>query len=124
MDASKYRKSKWLKSTDIADGSMVVTVEHVGVERMRNSGDEEVIVKFRGLDKSLVLNGENHDALLDAFGSDSDDWLGKQVELFTKREPMARTGYAVRIRSVSGRTTAKKPVAAASDFDDDEDIPF
>jgi hypothetical protein len=125
MDTRKFRKSKWLKSSDL-DGPTVVTVESVTAEHMRNSGEDELVVKFAEFDKRLVLNGPNHDALMEVGGYDSERWIGQRVELYAKPEPMAKTGYAVRIRAAA--PPVAQPVqqgsAAADGAPFSDDIPF
>jgi hypothetical protein len=128
MDTRSFRKSKYIKSTDL-QGPTAVTIRGVAAERMRNSSDDSLVVQFAEFEKALVLNSLNHDSIADLTGTfDSDQWIGKRMELYTVPEPMARSGYAVRIRALRAQTAEQpaanpKPTAVAGAPLDDN-IPF
>jgi hypothetical protein len=128
MDSRSFRKSKYLKSTDIDGGAMVVTIRDVRAEETR-AGDETLVIFFDEYDgKQLTLNGVNNDSLTAIGSHDTDRWIGLRVELHTVIEPKAATGEAIRIRrapkAVAERSKASEKKAAAvaaegADFNDD-----
>jgi hypothetical protein len=45
-------------------------------------GKDRVVVKFVGEKKGLILNAYNSNMICDAYGDDSDGWVGRQIELY------------------------------------------
>lgn len=133
LDARQFRKSKYIKSTDITDGEMPVTIADVRAEQSR-SGENVLMIAFDEIKgKSLSLNGINIDSLTAICGThDVDKWIGRKVVLFNVIEPKAQTGESVRVRRpsvVSARAKPAKAIAAepadgesAPELSDD--IPF
>jgi hypothetical protein len=56
-----------------------LTIQLVDLETLR--GTPKLVVCFKETDKRLVLNRTNLDTLVEAFGDDTDKWIGKKIQL-------------------------------------------
>ncbi len=77
-------ESKYLKQSDVDD---VVTVSIHSLKKVNVARDDEDpeyrwTIKFAEYPKPMVLNVTNLKRLAKALGDDSDEWLGKQVQLY------------------------------------------
>jgi hypothetical protein len=107
--------SKWLKASDLGDEPQVVTIKDVDTEKMAD-GESKPVVYFKGSNKGLILNVTNGRILADLFGSDTDDWCGKQIALVASTTDFqGRLVDCIRLRGVKPRSAAKPTFA-----DDDE----
>ena len=105
------KQSDYLKAADLKGREVTVVIDGVGVKKF-NDG-EKPFISFRGKEKGVILNKTNGGRIMDAFGSDSEDWIEKEVILYPEKVPYEGSMVdAIRVRI---------PVDAASD---DEDIPF
>ncbi len=90
MDMTKYAgsESDWLKAADIKGKNVSVVIESVGEihfdAKEGQSAQDKATLKFQGKDKGVVLNATNTNTLIEAYGADSDGWVGKEVGLNTK----------------------------------------
>jgi hypothetical protein len=112
--------SKWMKASDLGDEPQILTIKDVDIEKM-NDGETKPVVYFKGSTKGLVLNVTNGRVLADLYGSDTDDWVGKQISLVTSRTDFqGRQVDCIRLQPVKAKRAAVKPA-----FDDsDDDIVF
>jgi hypothetical protein len=124
-------ESKYLKQSDVPD-HVIVTVAKIGRINIAKDGDppeEKWAVRFREFKKPMLLNSTNIKLLEKACGSeDTDDWVGKEVILFTD-DSVSFGGQVVgglRIRKQQA-APARKPAPQAppddgrplADMDDD-----
>jgi len=125
--------SKYLKQADVPD-PVIVTLTKIGRINIAKEGDppeEKWAARFREFDKPMLLNSTNIKLLEKACGSDdSDDWIGKEVILYTD-DSVSFGGQVVgglRIRKQQAAPARKQPTQAPADgtpFSDmDDDIPF
>ena len=89
MDMTQYAgsESNYLKASDLGGSTPTVSINSVELlEFDDDDGSKEIkpAVGFQGKEKKLVLNKTNTEALINAFGSQSEDWQGKSVMLSTK----------------------------------------
>lgn len=97
-------ESKHLKAKDFlgkmlkAEISAVEFVEFEG--RDGSPPDKKAILLFTGKEKGLVLNGTNNETLCNAYGFDSDKWIGKSVSLTTKEYENFAPGWIVQALDV------------------------
>lgn len=84
----------WLdKSQDVEDGDTVVIAD-AGIQRDSRytnedgSAKKEYVFKVKVGDKELNarFNGKSRDALIDAFGDETKDWVGKEVTVRIKKD--------------------------------------
>jgi hypothetical protein len=125
--------SPYLKAVDVRPRRRVTIAEYAE-EWMGNPKQKKVVVYFEHLNKGLVLNKTNGRALVDAFGRDPAQHLGRVVDLV-----VARTSYqGEEVDTVRVEIPAEHPPARPSDADvnrqldaaatanrsPDDDIPF
>jgi hypothetical protein len=82
MNINEAFPSKYLKAADI-EGSPIVTI--AGIENEEVGKDKEVrpVLYFEGEDKGIILNKTNATNISKAYGYETDDWIGKQVQIGT-----------------------------------------
>lgn len=81
---SEMVPSKYLKGTDIPEPVIVTVkgVKQVNVAREDEEPEYKWVVKFTEFEKPMVLNATNIKIAERNFGSDdTDNWLGKEIEL-------------------------------------------
>lgn len=131
-------ESKYLKQADVPD-PVIVTVTKIGKVNIAKEGDppeEKWACRFREFNKPMLLNSTNIKLLEKACGSDdSDDWIGKEVILYTD-DSVSFAGQVVgglRIRKQQAAPARKPPTQAQHEpasygdapmADMDDDIPF
>src|SRR5262249_25400014 len=114
MKRNEVFPSKYLKAADLKRKSHIVTIERASYEPFKGLDGKEtlkMVLYFRGAETSLPLNVTNLDAVCDATGcSNTDDWPGKQIELYPTRTTMGGKAVdCIRIR----RPSASRPAVAA-----------
>lgn len=90
VDATRYTSSgnsDDLKAKDFVGKNMKLTIHHV--EEVTYDGDdgkkdEKLALHFAGKEKRLILNATNTGTLVEAYGSETDQWTGKEIALSTK----------------------------------------
>ena len=119
-------QSKYLKQSDVQD-PLIVTVQGVKQVNMAKEGEAPEMkwaIKFRELDKPMILNSTNIHVAAKVCGSDdTDDWKGKEIVIYT--DPNVSFGGQV-VGGLRFRGQEKAPVKAASKDSTgiDDDIPF
>ena len=81
MDATDYIPSRWLKAEDLDGKDVNVVISDVTEETIDET--KRLVVQFESLGKGLVLNKTNVRRLIEAFGNDTDNWIGKRVPIGT-----------------------------------------
>ena len=87
MKVSDLKQSNYLAQKDFADGEMTLTIDRVHEEKVGQGENQEMkyVLYFRELEKGLVLNVTNGEAIADITGSDdSEDWIGRKVILYSE----------------------------------------
>jgi hypothetical protein len=107
--------SKYLNATDVGNGTFKLTVVSIVMEKMENDGAMKPVMSFQGAQKSMPINATNWDNMAVVYGDESDNWIGKQVEMYTEatRMPNGTPTRGVRIRPVAGADTATAMQAQA-----------
>jgi hypothetical protein len=129
MDMTKYAGSQFIKFEDVRDGPWQAQIAEI----REGKYDKPEAVFATG--EVLGLNATNCRTLMRAYGSDSEDWVGKTIELYLgKVEFQGQPTDSVMVRPISQPIPAAQKAAAAvkgaierkttkSDMDDD-DIPL
>jgi len=127
MKMSDMLPSNYLKQSDF-DEPLIVTV--AGLEQKNLARDDDTpemrwVAYFKEFDKPLVLNSTNIQLMAKACKSeDTDEWIGKEVVIFTDPNVSfaGKVTGGIRIREHrKAQAAPRKPQA----IDDDEDsIPF
>lgn len=110
--------SKFLKAGDLKGQALKVKISGAKVEAMTQdaNGDQKLVIYFEGKEKGMALNKTNFKALAAGFGHDSDEWIGKEIEIFSMDvEYQGNMVPGLRLRIVK---------AATNDGEFDDDIPF
>lgn len=106
MDAqpirNKMSKSNFLKGTDIGSNREVpVTVSKVELSENKGrdgSATPQFVLHFEGKEKKLGLNVGNTDTMIMTFGPETDEWVGKEITLFTVQTQNAQGQPTLGIR--------------------------
>ena len=114
MDMNQYSgsESKYLKAADLQGKSIKVTISGVEIVEFENDDghkSQKPCLKLQGKEKMIVCNPTSVMELGQAYGFESEDWIGKNIGLSTKHyQSLGKDGLVI---------TAEKT------FTDDE-IPF
>lgn len=123
--------SKFLRKEDF-DEDQICTIRTLTLEDMQGEkAEQRWCLHFRERDKPMVLNVTSIRVLEQAFGDDSDNWIGKKVKVYV--DPNVSFGGKVvgglRLMPVkaakpsTGRTAPKGEDPGYAEEDDDK-IPF
>lgn len=97
MKFDDFFKSKFLKSSDLDDEDMILTIKKVEAEQFE--GDLKPVVWFEETKKGLVLNRTNFRSIVQLHGQSTDTWVGKRIALFEVEVSFRSTPImAIRIR--------------------------
>ena len=99
MHADKLIDSSYIKSADFDGKDVTVTITGVKLEKLTDQNGREKnkgIVSFKETEKAWVLNRTNVVCLKALFGSETDDWNGKRVTLFSMTLGGGETGIRVK----------------------------
>jgi len=110
-------ESKFLKADDLKGRAVKVKIKDSKVEAMTQdpNGDQKLVIYFDGKEKGVALNQTNYKILAGDFGHDSDDWNGKEIELFSMMvDYQGKMVPALRLRVIH----------ETSDGMPDDDIPW
>lgn len=109
--------SKYLKAEDIsetAEGEVRALIKGIKIEELQDpegGKQDKPILYFLRIEKGLVMNKTNAETIGDAYGDETDAWVGKEVLLVTERvTAFGKTAPAIRIRIPKKPTSA--PVTA------------
>ena len=81
--------SDFLKAADLRGKPVKLTIAKVGVQEFDEKGDsgpykaKKLILSFEGTEKELVVNKTNGRAIGAMFGDETDNWIGKEIKLYT-----------------------------------------
>ena len=110
MKFSEMYPSKYLKAADLNGNAVKAIIERVELQDVVGQGKErdyKPVLFFQGKQKAIVLNKTNAQAIVDAYGEDTDDWKAKEVEVFPDKTPFqGKVVDCIRVR---------KPVTPADD---------
>ena len=136
MNINDQFPSKFLKAGDLNGNQIVVTIKDCIVETIGE--DKRPVLYFAGKEKGVVLNKTNATNVSEAYGPDTDEWVGRKVVLYTAYvDFQGRSVESIRIRKPKDSEmngSAKPQASTAPQFDeppprefapvDDSDIPF
>ena len=125
MDMRKYAGDQFLRVDDVRDGSLSVQIAGIKPGKF----DKPDMIFETG--EILSLNATNTKILVRAYGPNSDDWLGKKIELTLGQiEFQKKMQDAILVKPISPvlgdaeRQQAQDRVAASNRDEMDDDIPF
>ena len=131
MRISDAFPSNYLKASDLQGRAVTVTIDRIAMEEIAG-GEHKPVIYFQGKDKGVVLNKTNANNISALYGDDTDQWSGKQVELFSAWvDFQGKSVEAIRMRRPpnGARPAAPPPKQEYSErnpppFNDSADIPF
>lgn len=103
--------SEFLRAEDIGTNFWTATISNVDMKNF-DDGSRKLFILFNELDKGLVLNKTNADTVGELYGRNTDNWLGKQVMLFTM--PVDYQGKKVQAIRLRAPATAQSIPAKAN----------
>ncbi len=118
MKTTDLFPSKYVKASDLEGGPKTVVIRELLVEEIGQgkSAEPKGVLNFSDFEKGLVLNVTNCRTIEDAYGTESDNWSGKSVELFsTETDFQGKRVPCVRVRI---------PKAPSADELLDDEVPF
>jgi hypothetical protein len=121
MKMNELYPSSYLKCEDLQGKRIKAIVEKLTIERLGD--DKKPVLHFRGAERMLVLNKTNASVLSDAYGDDSDQWIGKPVII----KP-ARVNFQGKMVDAIRLEIPEEPKKAQQQAErepgDDSDMPF
>ena len=123
MHTTTLFPSKFLKAGDLDAGPQTVAIREIAVEEIGQGQKRESkpVLYFQNREKGLVLNVTNTRAIEGAYGTETDEWEGKSIELFsTETDFQGKRVPCVRVR-IPKRPSADE-LTGPGDLDDE--IPF
>jgi hypothetical protein len=113
MDMKKFCGSQFVKLADVEAGPVRGVIADI---REGKFGRPDM--EFDTGEK-LSLNATNNRVLVKEYGTDSDLWIGKEIELFKGMVEFGGEGQpAVLVRPISPSTPKKPPTPRLDDMDD------
>jgi hypothetical protein len=113
---SDLYSSKHLKPADLGGRPGTVTIKEVTVEAFQNDGDNvrKAVLQFDpNIIKPLVVNKTNYLILAQAYGANTDAWIGRQIVLSPSMTPFK--GKMVETIRVEPLPTRTAPAVNGSD---------
>jgi hypothetical protein len=121
MDMKKYSGEHFVKVADVKDGPIQ---GQIAVVKEGKFGKPDLVLESGDV---LSLNATNNQILMRAYGPNSDDWIGKMIEMFLGTiQYNGADQQAVLVRPVSPPIKKKETKAASGKPvpDIDDEIPF
>ena len=111
--------SKYLGAVDIGDKKIRSRIGKVRKETMPQQGGKperpRFVIYFTTLDKPMVLNATNKNALVDKLGKVPANWVDAEIGLYTENTQFAgKTVKGLRLRVLGPAKTAATTAKAAS----------
>lgn len=75
---------KHLKADDLGGQTATLTISGVAMQKVGDDG-EKPCVAFYETQQDLVLNQTNCNAIIEAYGPESQMWVGRQIQLYPTR---------------------------------------
>jgi hypothetical protein len=135
MKRSDVFPSKYVSSADVDGREIELVIQSVEMEDV-SDGEQKAVMYFNKGTKGMVLNMTNWTTLEDAYGADSEAWIGQPVILTVERTTFKgkpTKGLRLKIPQANRQATAKPrptPRPPQSQSEDpssgmmDDEIPF
>lgn len=75
-----YPSTKSLKAEDLKGHTVEVTIASTEVKKFENGS--KIVIRFEGKEKTLVVNKTNAKIIASAYGSNTDGWVGKKIQIY------------------------------------------
>lgn len=114
MNINEAFPSKYVKAADLGGRTPTVTIGQAIIETIGT--DRKLILYFYGKEKGFVLNKTNANAIAEAYGPNTDAWIGQKIVLFEamvdfkgKNVPAIRLRAAIPVQAPQQETPAPFP---------------
>lgn len=111
MKISQQFPSKWFRAGDLDGQPHQFRISRVEVDDLAGNGkqeDRKPVLYFEGAEKGLGLNKTNAKTISNAFGDETDDWLGNMIELYpTETDYQGERVECIRVRIPKIRPAAQ-----------------
>ena len=115
MNIDSAFPSTYVKASDLGGKPARVVIRSVAMETV--GSEQKPIMYFEKREKGMVLNRTNANTISMVYGTNTDDWVGGEVELFTAMvDFQGRSVEAIRVR-IPPRKPAARPAAYDNGFD-------
>jgi hypothetical protein len=102
MRLSEVFAGDHLKSEDLAEGDLPLTIKKVETKEFEKDGggkEMKLIIHFRETEKTLVSNKTNANTIANLYTDETDNWVGKRITLYaTEVEFQGKTMLGIRVR--------------------------
>ena len=118
-----FRSSTW-KAADL-ETPQVLTIEEVKTHEFDDG--PKLILNFKEDKRGLICNRTNSNTIVESYGDETDDWIGKKIQLYKSRtEFQGRMVDCVRVQGPKSTAAAPPPAdfGEAGDPGPDGDLPF
>jgi hypothetical protein len=134
MELATIFPSKYIKAADLKGHEPTVVIARAEIEKLGE--DSKLVLYFQGKEKGLVTNRTNADRIAYLYGQDTDDWIGKEIVLYTDMVNFqGKVTEAIRVKPPAPRTNGgaraveskSPPKALLKNADDgafDDAVPF
>ena len=128
MELSTVFGGDTLKAADLQGNEPTVTI--AGVEMKKFDNGNKLVITFEGKKKALVCNKTNANRIAFAYGTNTDNWVGQELTLFTDLvDFQGKAVEAIRVRAkkaVPPKATPRRvePVDDQRSDAMDDEIPF
>jgi hypothetical protein len=125
MNANEYLKSRFLKQSDFPEPEhvQISRFEETDVAKPGERPELKPVVWFAGHDRPLVLNSTNLRRIIKSFGDETDQWIGRELEIFVDDnvEYAGQIVGGLRVRPIL-KKPKKRTAAAAATADADDPV--
>lgn len=119
MNIDQAFPSNYVKASDLNGGSRVLTIKAIRLEELGQGADKKTkaVLYFEEAQKGVVLNVTNKNIIKDAYGPETDAWIGKQLEVFAdKVQFKGQMTDGIRVRIPAPAPTADELLNDSIDF--------
>lgn len=107
MDIGSVFSGDSLKAADLQGTEPVVVIATVTMKKFDNGN--KLVLTFQGKKKTLVVNKTNANRIAYAHGPNTDNWIGKEIQLYTDLvDFQGNTVQAIRVRPPPKRAAAQQ----------------
>ncbi len=123
MELSQVFDSATLKAADLQGAEPTVKIANVEMKKFDDGN--KLVITFDGKKKTLVCNKTNANRIAHAYGTDTDGWIGKEIQLFVDQVDFkGEIVDAIRIRTKKPAPVPQRVTGGISDQAMDDEIPF
>ena len=106
MNIYKSNLFPYIAGDSLVERSVTLTMTKIQAEKLATQGgqpEEKLVLYFEETPKGLVLNKTNAKTIARAYGGETAEWAGQQLELYSERvRAFGQEHNAVRVRAVNG----------------------